>query len=72
MVMEQFRKTIAVENNEEIRLLLGKFDQHITLLDRYFKVRVIPQGNIIVVEGDRQDAENVAVLFEELDRKSVV
>jgi phosphate starvation-inducible PhoH-like protein len=64
--MEQFRKTITVENNEEIRLLLGKFDQHITLLDRYFKVRVIPQGNLIVVEGDRQDAENVALLFEEL------
>ncbi|MBS3897509.1 MAG: PhoH family protein [Dethiobacter sp.] len=64
--MEQFRKTISVDNNEETRLLLGKFDQHITLLDRYFKVRVIPQGDLLVVEGERQDVENVALLFEEL------
>lgn len=65
-LMEQFRKTVSVENNEEIRLLLGKFDQHITLLDRYFNVRVIPQGDLLVVEGERQDVENVALLFEEL------
>ena len=61
--MEQFRKTISVENNEETRLLLGKFDQHITLLDRYFNVRVIPQGDLLLVEGERQDVENVSLLF---------
>ncbi|EEG78032.1 PhoH family protein [Dethiobacter alkaliphilus] len=66
MTNEQFRKTIPVENNDEIRLLLGKFDQHITLLDRYFQVRVIPQGDMLVVEGNREDAEKVGVLFEEL------
>lgn len=66
MAIEQSRKTIAVENNEEVRLLLGKFDQHITLLDRYFNVRVIPQGGLLVVEGDRQDVESVTLLFEEL------
>ena len=65
-MMEQFRKTVSVENNEEIRLLLGKFDQHITLLDRYYNVRVIPQGDLLVVEGERQDVENVTLLFEEL------
>jgi len=65
-LMEQFRKTVSVENNEEIRLLLGKFDQHITLLDRYYNVRVIPQGDLLVVEGERQDVENVTLLFEEL------
>jgi phosphate starvation-inducible protein PhoH and related proteins len=63
---ESYRKTVVVENNDEIRLLLGKFDQHITLLDRYFHVRVIPQGEMLVVEGERQDVESVALLFEEL------
>jgi phosphate starvation-inducible protein PhoH and related proteins len=63
---EQFHKTVAVDNNEEIRQLLGKFDQHVTLLDRYFKVRVIPRGDFIVLEGDRDDVEKVALLFEEL------
>lgn len=66
MTMEQVRKTIHVENNEEIRLLFGKFDQHVTLLDRYFQVRVIPQGDTIAVEGSCDDAEKVALLFEEL------
>jgi phosphate starvation-inducible PhoH-like protein len=64
--MEQFRKTIAVENNDEIRMLLGKFDQHVTLLDRYFQVRVLPQDDFIVVEGVRDDVEKVVLLFEEL------
>lgn len=66
MTTEQSRKTVPVDSNEEIRQLLGKFDQHVTLLDRYFQVRVIPEGDAIVVEGDRDDVEKVALLFEEL------
>ena len=66
MTNDQFRKTIPVENNEEVRLLLGKFDQHITLLDRYFQVRVMPQGEALIVEGNREDVEKVGLLFEEL------
>jgi phosphate starvation-inducible protein PhoH and related proteins len=66
LTTEQFHKTVAVDNNEEIRQLLGKFDQHVTLLDRYFEVRVIPRGDFIVLEGDRDDVEKVALLFEEL------
>jgi phosphate starvation-inducible PhoH-like protein len=63
---EHSRKTVPVDSNEEIRQLLGKFDQHVTLLDRYFQVRVIPEGDAIVVEGDRDDVEKVSLLFEEL------
>ncbi len=66
MTTGNLRKTVSVESNEEIRQLLGKFDQHVTLLDRYFKVRVIPEGDEIVIEGDRDDVEKVALLFEEL------
>ena len=66
MTIDQFRKIIAVENNEEIRMLLGKFDQHITILDRYFQVCILPVGDSIVVEGNRDDVEKVALLFDEL------
>lgn len=66
MTTGYLRKKVSVESNEEIRQLLGKFDQHVTLLDRYFKVRVIPEGDEIVIEGDRDDVEKVALLFEEL------
>ena len=58
--------TIPVANNEEIRQLLGRFDQHVTLLERYFKVNIIPQGNAVFVEGKQEDTEKVAFLFWEL------
>ncbi|HZK25254.1 MAG TPA: PhoH family protein [Oscillospiraceae bacterium] len=58
--------TIPVDSNEEIKQLLGRFDQHVTLLDRYFKVRIIPQGNAIIIEGKQDEAEKVALLFREL------
>ena len=58
--------TIPVANNEEIRQLLGRFDQHVTLLERYFKVNIIPQGNAVIVEGNQEDTEKVAFLFREL------
>lgn len=66
MAGELTSKTVAVENNEEVRHLLGKFDQHITLLDKYFDVKVIPAGDVIVLEGNRDDVENVAALFAEI------
>lgn len=47
-------------------MLLGKFDQHITILDRYFQVCILPVGDSIVVEGNRDDVEKVALLFDEL------
>ncbi|HHX75649.1 MAG TPA: PhoH family protein [Firmicutes bacterium] len=46
--------------------LLGKFDQHLTLLDRYFNVRIFPQGNDLVVEGEPEDVRQVTLLFHEL------
>lgn len=66
MAAQQIQKRITVENNDEIRQLLGRFDQHVTLLDRYFQVRVIPGDDFLTIEGDRDDVEKVALLFEEL------
>ncbi|MCR3922676.1 MAG: PhoH family protein [Firmicutes bacterium] len=66
MTTEKNSVTIPVDNNEEIRHLLGRFDQHVNLLDRYFNVRVIPQGNSIIVEGNSADTEKVSLLFTEL------
>jgi phosphate starvation-inducible PhoH-like protein len=48
--------------------LLGRYDQHVTLLERYFQVRIIPGSEMVVVEGCREDVEKVALLFEELLR----
>lgn len=66
MTFAEHSITIPVDNNEELQHLLGRFDQHVTLLDRYFKVRIIPQGNAIIVEGRQTETEQVALLFREL------
>lgn len=60
------QKKVAVESNEEIRQLFGRYDQHVTLLERYFQVRIMAGGDMVVVEGCREDVEKVALLFEDL------
>jgi len=61
-----YQRKVAVENNEELRQLFGRYDQHVTLLERYFHVRIIPAGETVVVEGSRDDVEKVSLLFEEM------
>ncbi|NLP36510.1 MAG: PhoH family protein [Firmicutes bacterium] len=46
--------------------LLGRFDQHLTIIDNFFQVHIIPQGSKLIIEGPEEDAENVALLFNEL------
>lgn len=66
MTDKREKSVISVENNDEMQQLLGKFDQHLTLLDRYFNVRIFPQGNDLVVEGEPEAVRQVALLFHEL------
>ena len=56
---------IKVDNNEHLQQLLGRFDQHINIIDRYFKVKVTPQGDNITITGSSDDTEKVALLFQE-------
>lgn len=60
------QRKVTVESNEEIRQLFGRYDQHVNLLERYFQVRIIPGGDLVIIEGCREDVEKVALLFEEL------
>lgn len=66
MATSTYQRKVAVENNEELRQLFGRYDQHVTLLERYFHVRIIPAGETVVVEGSRDDVEKVSLLFEEM------
>ena len=66
MTDKQEKSVISVDNNDEMQQLLGRFDQHLTLLDRYFNVRIFPQGNDLVVEGEPEDVRQVTLLFHEL------
>ena len=44
---------------------MGRFDQHVTLLDSYFNVRVRPEGKNVVVE-EAKEAGQAALLLNEL------
>lgn len=57
---------IKVDNNEQLQQLLGRFDQHINIIDRYFKVKIIPQDNNITIIGSSDETEKVALLFQDL------
>lgn len=60
------QRKITVESNEEMRQLFGRFDQHVTLLEHFFQVRIIPGDNGVLVEGLPESVEKVSLLFEEL------
>jgi phosphate starvation-inducible PhoH-like protein len=49
-----------------MRQLFGRFDQHVTLLEHFFQVRIIPGDSGVLVEGSPDSVEKVSLLFEEL------
>ncbi|NLJ55989.1 MAG: PhoH family protein [Firmicutes bacterium] len=51
---------------DEVFPLLGKFDEHISLVEDNFLVRIIPRGNELLFQGKKKDVEKVHALFEEL------
>lgn len=63
---ELAEQKILLQDLEESFPLLGKFDEHIPLIEEYFAVRVIPRGDELYLQGDKTDVEQVATLFQEL------
>ncbi|NMB35837.1 MAG: PhoH family protein [Firmicutes bacterium] len=51
---------------DEVFPLLGKFDEHISLVEESFAVRIIPRGDELSFQGKKEDVERVHALFEEL------
>lgn len=57
---------LYLKNMDEVFPLLGKFDEHISLVEDNFLVRIIPRGNELLFQGKKKDVEKVHALFEEL------
>lgn len=53
-------------NMDEILLLLGKFDEHLSLLEEAFPVKIIPRGDELSLEGEKEKVEKVYEFFQEL------
>lgn len=66
MSTEQVSSSVVLESASESIQLLGKFDQHIELVEQNFDVRIIPKGHELIVEGPAGEVELVSGFFEQL------
>jgi len=57
---------VVLQDMEESFPLLGKFDEHIPVIEESFSVRVIPRGDELYLQGEKDDVEKVFALFQEL------
>ncbi|HHT45855.1 MAG TPA: PhoH family protein [Firmicutes bacterium] len=51
---------------DEVLPLLGKFDEHLSLVEENFAVRIIPRGDELSFSGEEEDVNKVYSLFQEL------
>ncbi len=66
MAVEDTERKVYLQNIEEILPLLGKFDEHLSLIEDSLSVRVIPRGDELFLQGNKEDVEKVYSLFQEL------
>ncbi len=57
---------VYLKNMDEVLPLLGKFDEHISLVEESFSVRVIPRGDELSLRGKKEDVEKVSSFLQEL------
>jgi len=62
----QVKVNVLVPGNHSMVSLLGTRDELLKLIEAAFESTVFVRGNEITITGERQDAERVARLFEEL------
>ena len=55
-----------LENDNELIILAGRFDEHLNILEKNFNVRCIPKGNELIIEGAKEDAEKLFFLLRTL------
>jgi phosphate starvation-inducible PhoH-like protein len=57
---------LYLNNMDEVLPLLGKFDEHLSLVEENFAVRIIPRGDELSFSGEEKDVAKVYSLFQEL------
>lgn len=64
---EEFEECkLYLEDMNEVFPLLGKFDEHISLVEESFAVRIIPRGDELSFQGQKEDVKKVHTFFQEL------
>lgn len=66
MIEKQAESKVFLQDTDEIFTLLGKFDEHLSLIEDNFAVRVIPRGNELLIQGGKEEVEAVFTFLQEL------
>ncbi|HOL18421.1 MAG TPA: PhoH family protein, partial [Bacillota bacterium] len=59
-------RIVVLESGDESVQLLGKYDQHFTLVESEFPVRLLPRGHELTIEGPPEAVEPVYRMFQVL------
>lgn len=59
-------KTFKLLDDNEARVLFGRHDENLRLIEREFEVKIIARGENLTIEGKEKDAESAWRLFEQL------
>jgi phosphate starvation-inducible protein PhoH and related proteins len=64
--MQGLEKNISLRDNQEALAVLGRNDEHLRLIKEHLTGRVTVRGDEIVLAGDADEVEKLAMLFSEL------
>ncbi len=56
-------RKITLDGDDQALVLLGRFDEHLNLIEDNFRARVIPRGDELHIEGEADEVEKLYYLF---------
>ncbi len=66
MTEDHIERKIYLKNMDEVLPLLGQFDEHLPVIEESFPVTIIPRGDELSLQGEKDHVEEVYQLFQEL------
>jgi len=63
---DYLERKVFLKNMDEVLPLLGQFDEHLSVIEESFPVKIIPRGDELSLQGEKEDVEHVYQLFQEL------
>lgn len=60
------QKTYKLQDNEEARVLFGRYDENLKLIEKEFKVEIFARGENLSIEGDKKSVDGAGRVVDEL------
>ncbi|MGE5485622.1 MAG: PhoH family protein [Ignavibacteriales bacterium] len=61
-------KKLIVDSNEEALNAFGRFDEHLSTIERAFNIRVFTRGNEVILSGRSAEVESATAVLEQIMR----